>query len=50
MKEHFKDVVEWMVHNKVNPAFARNDPIYRQAFMKVDAEYKGYAQSKYVQL
>ncbi|KAL8677567.1 MAG: hypothetical protein Q9224_007184, partial [Gallowayella concinna] len=29
--EHFKDVVEWLVHNKINPAFKRDDPIYTNA-------------------
>ncbi|KAH8600368.1 hypothetical protein B0O99DRAFT_610560 [Bisporella sp. PMI_857] len=48
LKEHFKDAVEWMVHNKINPAFPRNDPVYRQAFIKLDAEYSGYAKSKFV--
>lgn len=48
LKEHFKDAVEWMVHNKINPAFARNDPLYVQAFKKLDDEYGGYANSKFV--
>jgi len=37
-----------MVHNKINPAFSRGDPIYRQAFAKLDNEYGGYAKSKFV--
>jgi hypothetical protein len=48
MKEHFKDAVEWMVHKKVNPAFVRNDPLYIQAFKKLDDEYGGYAKSKFI--
>jgi hypothetical protein len=48
LKEHFRDAIEWMVHNKINPAFARDDPVYRQAFMKLDNEYGGYAKSKFV--
>lgn len=48
LKEHFKDAIEWMVHRKINPAFSRNDEIYLQAFMKLDAEYLGYATSKFV--
>lgn len=34
-KEHFKDVVEWMVHNKLNPGFEWDDPVYQQAFIKL---------------
>lgn len=44
--EHFKDVVEWMVHNKLNPAFARNDEIYRIAVRKLDDQVQAYAGSK----
>ena len=47
-KEHFKDVVEWMVHNKLNPAFPRDDPVYRVAFYKLDDEVRGYAGSKFL--
>lgn len=45
--EHFKDVVEWMVHNKLNPAFARNDPVYTIAVHKMDDVVQGYAGSKF---
>ncbi|KAN0106536.1 protein of unknown function (DUF4211) domain containing protein [Hyaloscypha variabilis] len=48
IKEHFKDVVEWMVHNKVNPGFEWKDPVYETAFRKVDAEAGGFADSKFV--
>lgn len=44
--EHFKDVVEWMVHNKLNPAFARNDEIYRIAVRKLEDQVQAYAGSK----
>lgn len=44
--EHFKDVVEWIVHNKLNPAFARNDEIYRIAVRKLDDQVQAYAGSK----
>ncbi|KAI9051500.1 hypothetical protein LZ554_004546 [Drepanopeziza brunnea f. sp. 'monogermtubi'] len=47
-KEHFRDVIEWMVQNKLNPGFARDDPVYRQGFTKLDSEYLGYADSKFV--
>ncbi|KAL8933723.1 MAG: hypothetical protein Q9211_005628, partial [Gyalolechia sp. 1 TL-2023] len=45
---HFKDVVEWMVHNKLNPAFARNDPIYMIARRKLDDAVQGFAGSKFI--
>ncbi|KAH8754005.1 hypothetical protein F5882DRAFT_339084 [Hyaloscypha sp. PMI_1271] len=48
IKEHFRDVVEWMVHNKVNPAFEWKDPVYETAFRKVDQECGGFADSKFV--
>ncbi|KAH7342570.1 hypothetical protein BKA65DRAFT_401979 [Rhexocercosporidium sp. MPI-PUGE-AT-0058] len=48
MKEHFRDVVEWMVQNKLNPGFTWNDPVYNQAFQKLDNEYLGFADSKFV--
>lgn len=47
-REHFKDAVEWMVHNKLDPAFPRNDPIYKNAFYKLDDVVKGYSASKFV--
>ncbi|KAL8770849.1 MAG: hypothetical protein Q9209_003500 [Squamulea sp. 1 TL-2023] len=46
--EHFKDVVEWMIHNKLNPAFARNDPVYMIAVRKLDDVVQGYAGSKFM--
>lgn len=35
LKEHFRDVVEWMIQNKLNPGFTWNDPVYNQAFQKL---------------
>ena len=46
--EHFKDEVEWMVHNKLNPAFQRHDEIYEVAHQKLDDEFKAYAGSKFI--
>ena len=46
--EHFKDVVEWMVHNRLNPAFPRDDPSYRVAFHKLDDEAQGLTGSKFM--
>jgi len=48
VKEHFRDVIEWMVHNKVNPGFEWKDPVYETAFRKVDQEAGGFADSKFV--
>jgi hypothetical protein len=42
-KELFVHVVEWMVHNKINPAFDRNNPIYRLAMDKMNNEAQGLA-------
>lgn len=46
--EYFKDAVEWMVHNRLNPAFPRNDPIYQVAVQKLDDEVRGLAGSKFM--
>lgn len=46
--EHFKDAVEWMIHNKLNPAFARNDPVYIIAVQKMDDEAQAFAGSKFM--
>ena len=45
--EHFKAEIEWMVHNKLNPAFDRRDEIYLLAHDKLDSEVQGYGSSKY---
>lgn len=47
LKDHFKDAVEWMVQGKINPSFNRRDPIYIQAFRKLEPEARGLAQSKF---
>lgn len=46
--EHFKDAVEWMVHNKLNPAFPRDDTCYEVAFYKLDDYVQGLAGSKFM--
>ncbi|DAA79575.1 TPA_exp: Uncharacterized protein A8136_0348 [Trichophyton benhamiae CBS 112371] len=48
LKDHFRDVVEWMVHNKINPAFRRDDAVYEMAFRKVKDEVTGLAGSQFV--
>ena len=47
-KGYFKDVVEWMVHKKLNPAFEKTDEVYVIAFRKVNDEVRGIAGSKFV--
>jgi hypothetical protein len=47
LKDHFKDAVEWMVQKKINPGFNGQDPIYQQAFRKLNDEVRGYAHSKF---
>ncbi|KAI9768229.1 MAG: hypothetical protein M1840_005059 [Geoglossum simile] len=47
LKDHFLDAVEWMVHNKLNPAFDRNNPVYRVAFQRLNLEAAAYSSSKF---
>lgn len=47
LKEHFRDAIEWMVHKKLNPAFPKDDPVYDQAFRKLETECSGLAKSKF---
>lgn len=47
-KEYFRDVVEWMVHNKLNPAFPRDDAVYQTAFMKLEDEVRGRTGSQLI--
>jgi hypothetical protein len=47
-RQCFRDVVEWMVHNKLNPAFERHDEIYQFAFRKLDDEVVGRAGSQLI--
>lgn len=45
-KEYFQDAVEWMVHNRLNPAFPRTSPHYKLAFAKLEDEVRGRAGSQ----
>lgn len=47
LKDQFQFVIEWLVHNRINPAFQRKDPIYVNAWRKVDDEVSGLANSKF---
>lgn len=48
MKEYFEDVVCWMVHNSIDPAFPRSDPMYEMAFNKLEDEVKGRTGSQFM--
>lgn len=47
-RECFRDVIEWMVHSKLNPAFQRNDEMYKFAFTKINDEVVGRTGSQLV--
>lgn len=47
LKEQFPYVIEWLVHNRINPAFERKDPVYNNAWRKLDDEVHGLANSKF---
>lgn len=46
--DYFRDTVEWMVHNELNPAFDRNHERYGFAVHKLDDVVQGFAGSKFV--
>ncbi|KAL8626613.1 hypothetical protein Q9189_007689 [Teloschistes chrysophthalmus] len=46
--EHFRDVVEWMIHNKLNPAFGRNNEVYVIAIQKLDDAAQALVGSKFI--
>ncbi|KAJ2986769.1 hypothetical protein NUW58_g4870 [Xylaria curta] len=47
LKDQFPFVIEWLVHNRINPAFERKDPVYLNAWRKLDDEVTGLANSKF---
>ncbi|KPI35117.1 uncharacterized protein AB675_1366 [Cyphellophora attinorum] len=47
-KELFFHVVEWLVKNKIAPAFPRDDEVYQIAMRKVDDEAKAQAGSRLI--
>ncbi|KAI8958007.1 hypothetical protein F5Y11DRAFT_337663 [Daldinia sp. FL1419] len=47
LKDQFPVVIEWLVHNRINPAFERNDPVYNNAWRKLDDEVRALASSKF---
>lgn len=48
LKAHFRDAVEWLVHRRINPAFEREDEVYRTAWTRLNDEVMGLANSKWV--
>ncbi|KAL9098865.1 MAG: hypothetical protein Q9163_005549, partial [Psora crenata] len=47
LSEYFRYEVEWMIHNKLDPAFERNDELYRLAYEKVKDEVTVHAASTF---
>lgn len=47
LKDQFPYVVEWLVHRRINPAFDRHDPVYANAWRKLDDEVRALATSKF---
>ncbi|KAI1099168.1 hypothetical protein F4804DRAFT_93108 [Jackrogersella minutella] len=47
LKDQFPYAIEWLVHNRINPAFERNDPVYANAWRKLDDEVHALASSKF---
>jgi hypothetical protein len=47
-RELFVHVIDWLVKNKISPAFDRHNPIWELAFRKLDDEVKGQAGSRLI--
>lgn len=47
-KEYFRDAIDWMVQNKLNPAFPRSAALYQVAFSKVEDQVKGRTGSQLI--
>lgn len=47
-KEYFRDAIEWMVQNKLNPEFPRSAALYKVAFSKVEDQVKGRTGSQLI--
>jgi hypothetical protein len=47
-RELFVHVIDWLVKNKISPAFDRHDPLWDLAFKKLDDEVKGQAGSRLI--
>ncbi|XXH04455.1 Ran GTPase binding protein Sbp1 [Hypoxylon texense] len=47
LKEQFPYAIEWLIHRRINPTFERNDPVYSNAWRKLDDEVRALASSKF---
>ncbi|KAH0847654.1 hypothetical protein AYO21_02915 [Fonsecaea monophora] len=47
-RELFPHIIEWMVKNKIAPAFNRDDPVYNLAFDRLDDQVKAQAGSRLI--
>lgn len=47
-KELFIHIIEWMIKNKIAPAFNREDPVYNLAFDRIDDQMKAQAGSRLI--
>lgn len=47
-RDHFRNVIEWLVKNKIAPAFDRNNELFNLSFRKINDEVKGQAGSRYI--
>ncbi|EXJ63521.1 uncharacterized protein A1O5_11570 [Cladophialophora psammophila CBS 110553] len=47
-RDLFPHIIEWMVKNKIAPAFNREDPVYNLAFDRVDDQVKAQAGSRLI--
>ncbi|OTB08060.1 hypothetical protein M426DRAFT_317578 [Hypoxylon sp. CI-4A] len=47
LKHQFPHAIEWLVRNRIDPAFTRNDPRYSLAWRKLNDEVRALASSKF---
>ncbi|EXJ78789.1 hypothetical protein A1O1_09191 [Capronia coronata CBS 617.96] len=47
-RELFPHIIEWLVKNKIAPAFARDDELYNLAFNRIDDQVKAQAGSRLI--
>ncbi|KAI1763081.1 hypothetical protein GGR53DRAFT_498911 [Hypoxylon sp. FL1150] len=47
LKDQFPYAIEWLIHRRINPTFERNDPVYSNAWHKLDDEVRALASSKF---
>lgn len=45
-RDLFVHVIEWLVKNKISPAFSRHDPLWKLAFSKIEDEVTAQAGSR----